>query len=93
MEQEYGEACIIYDTLVKRGYRVEEIQKKILYRAHRQIEGRFLEERNAGDRAFQHSQFDAAREAYMRALALKPEDEYSLQQIHEVEAILAKRKQ
>lgn len=93
MAREYLEACIIYDTLVKRGYRVDEIQQKILYRAHRQIEERYLAERYAGDEAFQRTQFDVAREAYMRALALKPEDEYSQEQVKKIELMLANRKQ
>jgi hypothetical protein len=90
LEWKVGEACIIYDTLVQRGYRVDEIQSMRIYRMHRQLEDRYKQERDAGDGAFAKSNFAEAREAYMRALGIKPEDEYSKQQIARIDEQLSK---
>ena len=88
LEQEYLEACIIYDTLVQRGYRVDEIQSKRLYRQHREMEDRFLKEMEAGDAAFATSKFIEAREAYYRANSLHPEDTYPKDQIKKINELL-----
>lgn len=93
LEQKYLEACIIYDTLVHRGYRVDEIQAKRSYRMHRQLEARFLEEVAAGDKAFAASQFIEAREAYYRANGIRPDEAYPKIQIYKIEEILTKQKQ
>lgn len=90
LEWKVGEACIIYDTLVQRGYRVEEIQSMRIYRMHRQLEDSYRQERDTGDGAFARSNFAAAREAYIRALTIKPDDEYSKRQIARIDEELGK---
>lgn len=93
-EGEHGyEACQIYDTLVQRGYRVDEIRSKRLYQRYREIEDRYSQEVAAGDKAFAASRFVEAREAYYRASALHPDDAYPQEQIKRIEEILARQEQ
>lgn len=93
LDQKYLEACIIYDTLVQRSYRVDEILSKRMYRMYREVEDRYLMEVTAGDKAFAASQFIEARQAYTRATGLHPDDIYPKEQIKKIEEILAGQKQ